>query len=147
MGSPDPVPFSYNSMAGADVKFYRPINKNVSAKDMINGNPIDPKDWQHDDCIFAIDYSTENNQGTMTKIVFDQQNEFPGPVDLLMVANNEYGAQSRSALLGVREKSRHIAMSIDDSVIQETVNIWFDKVMLWTQVRKFVQNTEEEEQE
>ena len=155
MGSPDPKPFSFNSMSGADIKIYRSINKNVSAKDMINGKQIDPKDWFCDTCVHSIEYSTKKAdaapsavligrcKGTLIKIVFDQQQEFSGPADILMVASNEYGAQSRSALLGVQEVSRHIAMSIDDCVMEETVEIWFDSVILWTQVKKIIEKKEE----
>ena len=158
MGSADPKPFSFNSMSGADIKIYRSINKNVSAKDMVNGKKIDPKDWFCDTCVVSIEYSTEAQHaapdpsligkcsGTLIKVVFDQQQQFSGPADILMVASNEYGAQSRSALLGVQEVSRHIAMSIDDPVIEETVGIWFDSVILWTQVKKIIKKEEELDQ-
>lgn len=84
--------------------------------------------------------SVENAESDLTSVFSDQELASPWysdqipPFDVVLAANNEYGASAKMVIYGVEILNESSGVSIDDIVIEQTMTYAARQVFHWTWV-------------
>ncbi len=153
MGSADPRSYSRGKRGIAGTLIFIVFDRHMLLEIMRTRvfqsdiDDIHPVGWPNDNVNLevqltpAVHSSTDSAESDLTSVLSDQRTDVPAwysdqipPFDIVLAANNEYGASAKMVIYGVEILNEGSGVSIDDIVIEQQITYAARMVFHWAYV-------------